>query len=119
MYVLSRGLAKVGVTLGPIVGEAKILLFANRPKIDEISRVGKGVMVPSGEGTAVGVIGGYLSGMLIGEDDPVRWLDISSLALIARTGEHTITSRTMDTIKGEIFILIPREIKIQMIFKLV
>ena len=42
------------------------------------------------------------------EDEPVRWLDISSLALIARTGEHTIVSMNKDVIKGQIFIIIPR-----------
>jgi len=45
VYILSRGLAKVGVALGPIVGVVKMLLFENNPKIDEKSLVGNGVTV--------------------------------------------------------------------------
>ena len=56
----------------------------------------------------VGVIDGNLVGILIKGDEPVRWFEIRSPALIARTGVHTIASMNRDIIIDRNFIGIPR-----------
>ena len=50
-------------------------LFLNKSKMDEKSRVGVGV--------TVGVADGILVGILMREDGPERWLEISSFVLMA------------------------------------
>jgi hypothetical protein len=94
----------VGIILGFIMGRVKMLLYEGRSKCTEPSQVGNGVIVTRGEGSAVGVISECLSVVLIKENEPVRWFEIRSPALIARAGEQRIESMMMDIIRGKIFI---------------
>jgi hypothetical protein len=111
----------LGVTLGPMVGIVKGVLSGKRSKNSLAkSLVGSGVMVACGDGTAVGIIVtcgvgivvgivmGNRVGIVIVEDEPVRWFEIRSLALMASTGVHTMERIHMDTINGKNFIGIPR-----------
>ena len=99
----------------------KGVLFEKRSKISLAkSLVGKGVMVAWGVGVAVGVIVTWgvgivvgmdaknLFGTGVGGDQSERWFEIRSLALMARTGMHTVARMNMDTINGKNFIGIPR-----------
>jgi hypothetical protein len=108
----------VAVILGFFMGVKKVLLSENESKTDDIFLVGSSVMVAWGVGVAVGVTEGILVGMLMKEDEPVRWLEISSLALMARTGAHTSVTIKNTEMRGQIFILIHDGIKIKMIFKI-
>ena len=67
-----------------------------------------GVTVTCGVGIVVGMDGKNLFGTGVGGDQSERWFEISSLALMARTGVHTMERMTMHTINGKNFIGIPR-----------
>jgi hypothetical protein len=99
VYNLCWGFSRVGLALGPIVGMTMVLFFLNKSKMDEISCVGSGVTVTWGVCVAVGVTDGILVGIVMREDEPERWLEISSLALMARTGAHTIARTKKNAIK--------------------
>jgi hypothetical protein len=128
--VVPRMLTGLIVDLVLGVGKTKGDRSGKRSRSEEIFRVGNGVMVIPGDGVAigvivacgvgtvgvgvqgigtmVGVIDGNLVGILRKEDDPVRWCDIRSPALIARADVHTIASMNIESIKERYFIGIPR-----------
>ncbi|MBP1927772.1 hypothetical protein J2741_000319 [Methanolinea mesophila] len=106
--IFNGSIVGVAVILGFFMGVKKVLLSENESKTDDIFLVGSGVTITWGVGIAVGVTDGILVGIVMEEGEPVRWLEISSLALMARTGAQTSVNMKNAEMRGQIFILIPR-----------